>query len=178
MGPFRLVDRLLLAVGSLWVKKMYMRRGFHPAKSILLWKTVVASVELVVICLAASFAYSHGIQQLLVVALLLCLSVVIEGSSAYGKFRAFSAEYDQVAYRLELERYDGEQDWLSKGLRFSGIVVVAMLLLGSIMTWISPIWEFGVFGAVYYAIYVSKFYVRAAYPPMPSKMKATVSWTG
>lgn len=148
-----------------------------PSKSIYLWKVGVAAIELLVVCYLASLAYSLGWHGALITLGLLCFASVLEGSLAYGRFRNSTEAYDQAAYKKELDRYDQEQFWLSKLLRYIGVGVVFILLTEAMFRILFPSWQFGLIGAIYAVIYYSKFYVRASSPPLPSQMKPSITWT-
>lgn len=167
-AAFDFLEQPILYVTSRAMAWVYRKASVSPVRQVVAWEMLVGIVELVLGSIVFHMLFTAGERMFVYALPIMAVSKVLDLLLTFKKLRRISANYDARAYRqacAEAEHHRIDRAFIR--LLALILVLFAFLLLSSSFrteyNWI------GLTAALYFALYASMFYVRAAEPPHPDE---------
>jgi hypothetical protein len=167
-AAFDFIERPILYATSRAMSWVYRTISIAPGRQVAAWEMFVATIELLLVTYAFHLLRMVEEQMLVYVLPVMMISKVLDLFVSYRKFKRISPHYDVRSYRQAFT--DAESHRVDRVfIRFLVLsLVVFAFLLFSVIVHTTYNWA-AVAIAVYFALYASTFYVRAAEPPRPDE---------
>lgn len=164
----RYIEQPILYAASRGMSFVYRRFGISPVRQVPGWEITVATVEMTAILSVGAFLYSLGERQFVYLMPFLALSVAFDALSGFIQLWRIPRRYYLQAYRKAATEAEGHRQGglyiraASMALPFWALLVFSFAVPAGIawMAWCA---------IAYYALYSSKFFVRACEPPHPDE---------
>lgn len=167
-AAFDFIERPILYAVSRAMTWAYRTTAVVPGRQVAFWEMFVAATELLLTTYTFHLLRMVGEQMLVYVLPVMMLSKVLDLFVSYRKLKRVPAHYDVHSYRQACTEAESHRvDRVV--IRFLALTLVAFaFLLFSVAVHSTYNWA-AVAVAVYFALYASTFYIRAAEPPRPDE---------
>lgn len=147
---------------------VYRQLSVAPPRQVIMWEMIVASIEVLLVAYAFSYFFKGGVGPLLYVLPIMIVSRSISIVVEYLRLRHVPKSYNAAAYRQACTNAQRHRE-ISGILRLSALFLVAGALMLFALVSGTSFAAAGLGILVYFILYSSIFYVRAAEPPHPDE---------
>lgn len=167
-AAFDFVEQPILYVTSRAMAWVYKKASVSPVRQVVAWEMLVGIVELLLGSLAFYWLFNVGERMFVYALPVMAISKVLDLSLNFKKLKRIPVNYDVRAYRqacTEAEHHRIDRAFI-RVLALILVLFAFLLFSSSFQTeynWV------GLTVALYFALYASMFYVRAAEPPHPDE---------
>jgi hypothetical protein len=162
------VEGPILQASSQAMALVYRKFGISPRRQVPGWEMIVSGIETITVLSISAFLFRYGERQLSFLLPFISFSAFVDTIVSFKKMTRVPVNYDAKAYRTVLtEAHDNRMGSVYlRGLSlFIPLLSLVIVLMPKPAIYLIAAW--GAF--IYFSLYVSKFYVRAAEPPHPDE---------
>ncbi len=162
------IEGPILLAASCAMAFTYRNFGVSPRRQVPGWEIAISLIESICIFAMSAVLWRSGERQLCYILPITAISAAIDAGTSYRKLSRMPGDYDAKAYRAALTEAEMHRHG-AVFLRGFSLVIPLLAFVNLLAPWpgILQLAAGAVF--IYFSLYVSKFYVRAAEPPHPDE---------